>query len=36
MFGRVLMIVGYPYTDERCVAIYGSDGEKLPLTVTPE
>ncbi len=36
MFGRVLMIVGYPYTDERCVAVYNSNGEKLPLNVTSE
>ncbi len=36
MFGRVLMIVGYPYTDERCVAVYDSNGENLPLDVTPE
>jgi proteasome lid subunit RPN8/RPN11 len=36
LFGRVLMIVGYPYTDEQCVAVYDSDGEKLPLNVTPK
>jgi proteasome lid subunit RPN8/RPN11 len=36
MFGRVLMIVGYPYVDERCVAVYGVNGERLPLAVTPE
>ncbi len=35
VFGRVLMIVGYPFTDERCVAVYSSDGEILTLTVTP-
>jgi proteasome lid subunit RPN8/RPN11 len=34
LFGRVLMIVGHPYTDERCVAVYGSNGEKLQLDVT--
>ena len=33
-FGRILMIVGYPFTDERCVAVYSSDGEKLSLQVT--
>jgi proteasome lid subunit RPN8/RPN11 len=33
LFGRVLMIVGYPYTDEHCVAVYGSNGEKLALNV---
>jgi proteasome lid subunit RPN8/RPN11 len=36
MFGRVLIIVGYPFSDERCVAVYDSDGEKLPLNVTPK
>ena len=35
VFGRVLMIVGYPFVDERCVAVYSSDGEKLTLKVTP-
>jgi proteasome lid subunit RPN8/RPN11 len=34
-FGRVLMIVGYPYEGEKCVAVYGSNGEKLTLNVTP-
>ena len=34
MMGRVLMIVGYPYADERCVAVYDSNGEKLVLQVT--
>ena len=33
MFGRVLMIVGYPYEGEKCVAIYDSNGDKLTLTV---
>ena len=27
------MIVGYPFVDERNVAVYGSDGEKLALNV---
>jgi proteasome lid subunit RPN8/RPN11 len=35
VFGRVLMIVGYPFADEKCVAVYSSDGEKLTLNVTP-
>lgn len=34
MIGRILMIVGYPFGDERCVAIYDSNGEKLALHVT--
>jgi proteasome lid subunit RPN8/RPN11 len=33
MMGRILMIVGYPFLDERNVAVYGSDGEKLDLNV---
>jgi proteasome lid subunit RPN8/RPN11 len=35
-FGRILMIVGYPYTSQQDVAVYNSHGEKLPLTVTKE
>jgi proteasome lid subunit RPN8/RPN11 len=34
MFGRILMIVGYPYDGERCVAVYGSNSEKLRLEIT--
>ena len=33
MFGRVVMIVGYPYESEQNVAIYDSNGEKLGLEV---
>jgi len=33
-FGPVLMIVGYPFTDERNVAAYNRDGEKLAVEVT--
>jgi proteasome lid subunit RPN8/RPN11 len=33
MFGRVVMIVGYPYESEQNVAIYDSNGEKLGLAV---
>jgi len=33
-FGRILMIVGYPYENQHDVAVYNSHGEKLPLTVT--
>jgi proteasome lid subunit RPN8/RPN11 len=32
-FGRVLMIVGFPFIDERNVAVYDSHGEKLPLEI---
>jgi len=35
-FGRILMIVGYPFEGERCVAVYDSNGEKLPLEITTE
>ena len=33
-FGRVLMIVGFPFMDERNVAVYNSHGEKILLQVT--
>ncbi len=33
-FGRILMIVGFPFVDERNVAVYNSQGEKLSLQVT--
>jgi len=33
-FGRILMIVGYPYTNSLDVAVYNSHGEKLTLEVT--
>jgi proteasome lid subunit RPN8/RPN11 len=35
-FGRVLMIVGYPFEGESCVAVYDSNGEKMPLQITQE
>ena len=35
-FGRVLMIVGFPYTDERNAAAYNHNGEKLALQVTTQ
>ena len=35
-FGRILMIVGYPYASQQDVAVYNSHGEKLPLQVTKE
>jgi proteasome lid subunit RPN8/RPN11 len=34
MMGRILMIVGYPYAAEHCVAVYDSNGEKIALHVT--
>jgi proteasome lid subunit RPN8/RPN11 len=35
-FGRILMIVGYPFEGEECVAVYDSNGERLPLEITME
>ena len=35
-FGRILMIVGPPYEGERCIAVYDSNGEKMPLQITDE
>ncbi|MCK4424265.1 Mov34/MPN/PAD-1 family protein [Candidatus Bathyarchaeota archaeon] len=34
VFGSTLMIVGFPFTDERNVAVYNHSGEKLTLQVT--
>jgi proteasome lid subunit RPN8/RPN11 len=33
-FGKVLMIVGYPYENEKDAAAYNCGGERLPLQVT--
>ena len=33
-FGRVLMIVGYPYEGNGRIAAYDSNGDKLPIEVT--
>ncbi|HVP16378.1 MAG TPA: Mov34/MPN/PAD-1 family protein [candidate division Zixibacteria bacterium] len=33
-FGPVLMIVGFPFTDEKNVAAYNRNGERLALRVT--
>jgi proteasome lid subunit RPN8/RPN11 len=35
-FGRILMIVGFPFADAENVAVYNSNGEKLPLQITKE
>jgi len=35
-FGRVLMIVGYPFEGEACIAVYDSNGHKLSLEITGE
>jgi proteasome lid subunit RPN8/RPN11 len=35
-FGRILMIVGYPFEGEACIAAYDSNGDKLTLEITDE
>ena len=35
-FGRVLMIVGFPFASAENVAVYNSNGEKLPLQISEE
>jgi proteasome lid subunit RPN8/RPN11 len=35
-FGRILMIVGFPFADAQNVAVYNSNGERMPLQVTEE
>jgi proteasome lid subunit RPN8/RPN11 len=36
IFGRILMIVGFPFADAENVAVYNSNGEKLQLQITKE
>jgi proteasome lid subunit RPN8/RPN11 len=33
-FGRIIMIVGFPFTNEQNVAVYNRNGEKLILQIT--
>jgi len=33
-FGRILMIVGYPFEGRNCIAAYDCEAEKLPITIT--
>lgn len=35
-FGRILMIVGFPFTSAQNVAVYDSKGERVPFQVTEE
>jgi proteasome lid subunit RPN8/RPN11 len=35
-FGRVLMIVGFPFASAQNVAVYNSKGERLQLQITKE
>jgi proteasome lid subunit RPN8/RPN11 len=34
-FGRILMIVGFPYEGKSCIAVYDGNGEKMPLQIAP-
>ena len=33
-FGRVLMIVGYPFMGNGCIAAYDTNGDRLPIEIT--
>jgi len=33
-FGRILVIVGYPYRGSGCVAVYDSNGDRIPMEIT--
>jgi proteasome lid subunit RPN8/RPN11 len=33
-FGRILMIVGYPFEGLRCIAAYDSHAERMPVQIT--
>ena len=33
-FGRILMIVGYPFEGKSCIAAYDSNGDNVPIEVT--
>jgi proteasome lid subunit RPN8/RPN11 len=33
-FGRILMIVGFPFANQKNIAVYNSHGEKVPLHIT--
>ncbi len=35
-FGRVLMIVGTPFEGGRCIAAYDSNGNRIPIEITPD
>jgi proteasome lid subunit RPN8/RPN11 len=35
-FGRILMIVGYPYEGKSCIAAYDSNGDKVQIEVTAD
>lgn len=33
-FGRILMIVGFPFEGRGCIAVYDANAEKLPIEIT--
>ena len=33
-FGRILMIVGYPYEGKKCIAAYDSNSDRVPIEIT--
>ena len=33
-FGRIMMIVGYPYDSQQDIVVYNCYGEKLPVSIT--
>ena len=33
-FGRILMIVGYPYEGKSCIVAYDSNGTSVPIEIT--
>ena len=33
-FGRILMIVGYPFEGKGCISAYDSNADKLPIQIT--
>jgi proteasome lid subunit RPN8/RPN11 len=35
-FGRILIIVGYPYLGKSCIAAYDSNGDRVPIEVTAD
>ncbi len=35
-FGRILMIVGYPFEGKTCIAAYDSNGKKMPIQITTD
>ena len=36
MMGRIMVIAGYPYTDESCVKVYDIDGNPVGFQVVDE